>query len=168
MAPGARNGGSAGIPSLEPLRWGCPHGNVSDPELLEIWGAISGSLQALLSPIQQQGAGRAGGAQPQPGRDLPQLFPSPKENRACLERWARPRREGRKEPFSKTLLPGKRSGGEGGGGRARIAALSWGCQVDFLPLPARTPALRSPHVVRFFQLLVSIITPRQSERGCDK
>lgn len=119
------NGGSAGIPSLEPLRWGYPHGNVCDPELLEIWGGISGSLAAfLLSPTQQQGAGRAGGAQPQPARDLPQLFPSPKENRGCLKRWARPRREGRKEPFSKTLLPGKRRGGEGGGGRARIPALS--------------------------------------------
>lgn len=78
-----------------------------------------------------------------------------------------------KEERSLSAEPSRReSGGEGGGGLgvdSSARRFPKACQVDFLPLPARTPAPRSPHVVRFFsQLLVSIITPRQSERSRDK
>lgn len=55
-----RNGGSAGISSPEPLRWGYPHGNVCDPKVLEIWEGIPGSLRAFLL-VSHPGARCRGG-----------------------------------------------------------------------------------------------------------
>lgn len=131
MAPGATERGLSWNLPLEPLARGHPRGNVCDPKVEGIWGGMPGFLQAfllsgplqafLLPPTQEQGAGWAGGlgrsrrCSEQP--DLPQLFPAPKENTGCLQRWDHPRREGRKKPFSRALLLGKWGRGRRGTGR---------------------------------------------------
>lgn len=91
------------------------------------WWRFGGNVRFLASfpavshPGARCRAGRGAAARAaRSSRDLPQLFPFPKENRGCLERWDHPRGEGRKEPFSRALPPGKRESGRRGTSRGSV------------------------------------------------
>lgn len=116
--------------------WGCvcvPQFELL-PKVTELLGEMQGFSQGFsLSPTREQGAGEGRGGSatahsPWSRRDLPQLFPFPKENRGCPKRWDHPRGEGRKKPFSRALPPGNWESDAAGGGRARAPGGPCGCQ----------------------------------------